>query len=164
MKAFSVVAALLIAACPVITQAQESVRADEQIILKQVQTDKRAVYAQNLNLTDGESRAFWPIYDEYEIAAKKLDDRFLALVDEFASKYTTMTEADAAVMLKTKMALEKDRMALKQKYTKKIAKVLPATKALRYAQIETRVENMIRSGMYSLIPLAPSKEGLTPSP
>jgi hypothetical protein len=58
-------------------------------------------------------------------------------------------------MLRTKMTLEKDRMTLKQKYTKKIAKVLPANKALRYAQIETRIENMLRSGMYSLIPLTP---------
>ena len=57
-------------------------------------------------------------------------------------------------MLKTKMQIEKDRMALKQTYTQKIAKVLPAVKALRYAQLETRIENMIRRDVYGLIPLA----------
>ena len=57
-------------------------------------------------------------------------------------------------MLKTKMSIEKERMALKQAYTKKIAKVLPATKALRYSQLETRIENMIRRDVYGLIPLA----------
>ncbi len=154
MKFIPLAATLLLAAAtPLIASAQSSVKADEQVILKQVQTDKRSVYAQNLKLTDSESRAFWPVYDEYEAAAKKLDDRFLALVDEFAAKYDTMTDADAAAMLKTKLAIENDRMALKQKYTKKVAKVLPPTKALRYAQIETRLENMIRSSVYSLIPL-----------
>ena len=154
MKFIPFAAALVLtAAHPLVASAQQSVKADEQVILKQVQTDKRAVYVQNLRLTDSESRAFWPIYDEYEAAAKTLDDRFLALVDEFAAKYESMTDADAATMLKSKLAIEKDRMALKQKYTKKIARVLPAHKALRYAQIETRLENMIRSNVYSLIPL-----------
>jgi hypothetical protein len=32
--------------------------------------------------------------------------------------------------------------------------VLPPVKALRYAQIETRLENMLRREVYSLIPLA----------
>lgn len=154
MKLVEIALALAIATSPLVASAQESVRADEQMILKQVQTDKRAVYARTLHLTDSESRAFWPIYDEYEVAAKKVDDQFIALVDEFAQKYATMTDADAAPMLKTKMSLEQERMALKQKYTKKIAKVLPATKALRYAQVETRIENMIRGEVYSLIPLA----------
>jgi hypothetical protein len=154
MKTVEIALALAIATCPVFAGAQQSTRADEQVILKQVQTDKRAVYARSLNLTDSESRVFWPIYDEYEAAAKKLDDQAIGLINEYAAKYATMTDADAAPMLKSRMALEQDRMALKQKYTKKIAKVLPATKALRFAQVESRIENLIRSNAYSLIPLA----------
>ena len=159
MKIASLAVALTVTAFPVLTHAQaapatQSVKTDEQIILKQVQTDKRAVYAQNLQLTDAESRAFWPVYDEYEGKAKQLNDQFLALVDDYAAKYGAMTDADAAAMLKTKMRIEKDREALKQSYTKKIAKVLPPVKALRYAQIETRLDNMLRREVYGLIPLA----------
>jgi hypothetical protein len=159
MKIASLAVALAVAAFPVLANAQaapatQSVKADEQIILKQVMTDKRAVYAQNLQLTEAESRAFWPIYDEYEGKAKKLNDEFLALVDDYAAKYGAMTDADAAAMLKKKMQIEKDREALKQTYTKKVAKVLPPVKALRYAQIETRLDNMIRRDVYGLIPLA----------
>ena len=154
MKIASLAVALAVAAFPVVTHAQTGVKADEQIILKQVMTDKRAVYAQNLQLTEGESRAFWPIYDEYEGKAKKLNDEFLALVDDYAAKFGSMTDADATAMLKKKMQIEKDREALKQTYTKKVAKALPPVKALRYAQIETRLDNMIRRDVYGLIPLA----------
>jgi hypothetical protein len=154
MKIASLAVALAVAAFPVVTHAQTGVKADEQIILKQVMTDKRAVYAQNLQLTDAESRAFWPIYDEYEGKAKKLNDEFLALVDDYAAKFGSMTDADATAMLKKKMQIEKDREALKQTYTKKVAKALPPVKALRYAQIETRLDNMIRREVYGLIPLA----------
>ena len=155
MKFAPLALAVAIAAFPVVMPAQaQGLVTDEQIILKQVMTDKRSVYIASLKLSDSESRAFWPIYDEYEAKAKKLDDAFLALVNDFAAKYDTLTDTDATAMLKTKMQLEKDRMNLKQTYTKKIAKVLPAVKALRYAQVETRIENMIRRDVYGLIPLA----------
>jgi Spy/CpxP family protein refolding chaperone len=159
MKIASLAAALAVTALPVVSFAQtapatEGVKTDEQIVLKQVMTDKRAVYAQNLQLTDDESRAFWPIYDEYEGKAKKLNDEFLKLVDDYAAKFGTITDEDATKMLKTKMRIEKEREALKQKYTGKVAKALPPVKALRYAQIETRLDNMLRREVYGLIPLA----------
>jgi len=159
MKIASLAVALAVAAFPVVTHAQAapatpSVKADEQVVLKQVMTDKRAVYAQNLQLTDAESRAFWPVYDEYEGKAKTLNDEFIGLVNSYAEKFGSMTDADATAMLKQKMRIEKDREALKQTYTKKVAKVLPPIKALRYAQIETRLDNMIRREVYGLIPLA----------
>jgi len=157
MKIAPLAFALVVTALPVASHAQaqtQGVAADEQIVLRQVMTDKRAVYAKNLGLTESEGRAFWPLYDEYEAAAKKLDDRFLENLNTFAEKYDTLTDADAKAVLKEKMAIEKDRMALKQKYTARVAKVLPPKKALRYAQIESRVETLIRSNVYTLIPLA----------
>jgi hypothetical protein len=155
MKIAPLALALALLATPAVLPAQaQGLGTDEQILLKQVMTDKRAVYAQNLDMSESESRAFWPIYSEYEVKLKKVDDEFLALVNEFAEKYDTLNGTDATRMLKTKMRLEKERMALKQTYTSKIAKVLPPVKALRYAQVETRIEGMLRREVYGLIPLA----------
>jgi hypothetical protein len=147
--------ALLITAFSPLTHAQDTgLAADEQILLKQVNTDKKALYAQYLGLTEQESAKFWPIYDEYEAKLKPMQDRLLANINAFAEKYNTLTEADAAAILKEKMAIEKDREALKQKYTAKIAKELPPKKALRYAQLETRIQTLIARDVYSMIPLA----------
>jgi Spy/CpxP family protein refolding chaperone len=147
--------ALLVTALPILADAQDTgLAADEQILLKQVNTDKKAVYAANLGLTEEESARFWPIYDEYEAKLKPLQDRFLANLNNFAAKYDTLEDADAAAMLKEKMAIEKESTALKQKYTAKIAKVLPPKKALRYAQLETRIQNATARDVYGLIPLA----------
>lgn len=155
MKILPLAAALVVlAALPQLAASQEGMKADEQILLQQVMTDRRAVYAANLGLTDSESRAFWPIYDDYEAKVKKLNDRFLDLVNRYVAEYDTLSDADASAMLKEKMSIEKERMELKQAYTKKVAKALPAKKALRYAQIETRVDNMLRRDVYGLIPLA----------
>jgi Spy/CpxP family protein refolding chaperone len=155
MKFAPLALALMLVVAPQLSQAQDAgLATDEQILLGQVNTDKKAVYAANLGLTEAESAAFWPIYDEYEARQKPLQDRFLANLNSFAEKYDTLTDADAAAMLKEKMAIEKEGAALKQKYTAKIAKVLPAKKALRYAQLETRIQNLISRNVFSLIPLA----------
>jgi aminopeptidase N len=153
--------ALVAIAFPLLASAQDeslqvqSVRADEQILLSQIMTDKRAVYAQAMQLTEEESRAFWPIYDEYEAKVKKVDERFIQLVDEFAAKYSTMTDADARQMLAAKMKLDRERMDLQQAYTKKIAKAVPAIKALRYAQVESRIDNQLQRKVIQLTPLVP---------
>jgi len=161
MRIASIALGLALAVVPVLSQAADDnqpgtqgVLTDQQILVSQVQTDKRSVYTQKLGLTDSESRSFWPIYDEYESKVKKLDDRFLDMLNDYASQYDTLTDDQAAALLKERMSIEKDRMALKQRYTAKVAAVLPPKKALRYAQLETRIEILIRSQVYGLIPLA----------
>ncbi|MCE3285118.1 MAG: hypothetical protein K0R70_1374 [Steroidobacteraceae bacterium] len=151
--------ALVATAGPVLAGAQDesvqvqSIRVDEQIILSQIMTDKRAIYARTMLLTDEESRTFWPLYDEYEAKVKKIDDRFVRLVDDYAAKYSTMTDADAQQMLDAKMKLDRERMALQQAYTKKMARVLPAIKALRYSQVESRIDNDLQRKVFQLIPI-----------
>ena len=66
-----------------------------------------------------------------------------------------MTDADAKQMLSAKMKLDRERIDLQQEYTKKIAKVLPAIKALRYAQVESRIDNELQRKVMQLVPLVP---------
>ena len=150
--------ALAIAAAAVATPgpaaAQEGVKADEQIIIRQIQTDRRAVYAQNLELTEQESKAFWPIYDEFEGAMKKVTDARLELLNQYAEKYDALGEADAKQMLGRRLELDKQAFALRQKYTKKVQQVLPSVKALRYVQLQDRIDNVIAGNLYTLIPIA----------
>lgn len=154
-------AALVAIALPLLASAQNenvqvhSIRADEQVLLGQIMTEKRTIYAQTMGLTDKESRAFWPIYDEYEARVKKLDDRLISLLNEYEEKYYTMSDVDAKQMLGTKMKLDRERMELQHAYTKKIAKALPAVKTLRYAQIESRIDNELQRKVLLLIPLVP---------
>ena len=161
MRISPLAVALVAIAFPLLASPQDesaqvqSIRADEQIILGQIMADKRAVYAQALQLTDEESRAFWPVYDEYEIKVKKIDDRFIRLVNDFAAKYSTMTDADAQQMLAAKMKIDRERMDLQQAYTKKVAKVVPPIKALRYAQVESRIDNELQRKVMLLVPLVP---------
>jgi Spy/CpxP family protein refolding chaperone len=155
MKLASLALALLVAAAPVATYAQDgSTAADEQILLKQIQNDKRGVFARYLDLTEAQSKAFWPIYDEYEAESKKLDDRFLELINDYVAKYDTLTDAQALEMLKDRLAIDTKRNDLRVKYCGKVAKVLPGKQALRFAQLDARIRNMQMRNLYTLLPLA----------
>jgi hypothetical protein len=66
-----------------------------------------------------------------------------------------MTDADAHQMLAAKMKIDRERMDLQQAYTKKIAKTVPAIEALRYAQVESRIDNELQRKVMLLVPLAP---------
>jgi hypothetical protein len=153
MRIASLALALVVAAAPLVSNAQ-GVKSDQQVVIKQVQTDRRAVLAENLKLTEAESRVFWPIYDKYELDMKKVTDQRLAMLDQYAAKYGTLTDADADVMLNTRYKLDEQAMKTRVKYAKQIQKALPSVKALRYVQLQDRIDNIIAGDMYSLIPLA----------
>ena len=160
MKTSFLAVVLLAAAGPSHASAQDqgaqvqSVRAGEQIILGQIMTDKRVIYARTLQLTDEESRAFWPVYDEYEAKVKKIDDRLIRLIDDYAAKYATIGDTDAQQMLAAKMKIDWERLALQQSYTRRVARVLPAIKALRYAQVEARIDNELQRKVMQIVPMA----------
>ena len=137
------------------SEAVQSIHVDEQIILGEIMTGKRAVYVRALQFTDEESRAFWPVYDDYEARIKKIDNRLVRLIDDYAAKYPNLTEADAQQMLAAKLKIDWERMALQQEYTRKIARTLPASKALRYAQVESRIDNELQRKVMLLVPLVP---------
>lgn len=146
----------LLTALPLASQAKEkvSLNADEQVLIKQIQSDRRAIFADNLGLTEAESAKFWPIYDEYEARRQKYEERYVSMVNDYAEKYDSLTDAQAGKILAERMDIERKQLELKEEYTKKIAKVLPGKKALRYAQIESRITNLLRRNLYSVIPLA----------
>ncbi len=87
-------------AFPLLASAQaQSIRADEQIILSQIMADKRAVFGPAMQLTDEESRAFWPIYDEDEAKVKKIDDQVRSSWSTTTRRsIRPMTDADARQM------------------------------------------------------------------
>jgi hypothetical protein len=146
----------LLTAMPLASHAKEkiSINADEQVLIKQIQADRRSIFADNLGLSDAESVKFWPIYDEYEAKRQKLEERYIAMVNDFADNYDTLTDERALKILEERMTVEMKMLELKNEYTRKVAKVLPGKKALRYAQIESRITNIVRRNLYSVMPLA----------
>lgn len=152
-KSFVAIAALAVCAVSGPLAAQ-STNDENQALLSQIQTDKRAIVLKGLQLAAPESAAFTPIYDEYEAERKQLADRTVALLDKFVANYDSMTDDAARGILKDWLSLEDSRLDLTKKYAKRFEKVLPAPKVLRFVQIENKLDTAVEMEAVRLVPLA----------
>src|SRR5262245_21176056 len=105
--------------------------------------DKRAVVAAVLDLTEGEAKAFWPVYNLYQSSMVAHWDRALKLVSDYAAAYQTMTDEAATELLGEFLALEADHVALLTKYVPRFRRVLPPRKVARLYQIENKLRALV---------------------
>lgn len=129
-----------------------------EVMRSDVRTEKQAIVLGNLGLTEAQSAVFMPIYDEYTAAMKSHWDKRIQLVKDYAAKVETMNDDVAASLMKRSSALEKENVSIRDKYAKKVSKVLPATIAARWMQIESRLGKMIDLQIAEEIPLMPVKK------
>lgn len=122
-----------------------------------IKADRQAVLAAGLNLTDGEAAAFWPLYREYRLEMDGIGDGLVKIVLEYADAYpAALEEAQATRLLKEFGALEAKWVATRSKYARRLAKVMPASKVLRFLQLENRLDLAMRLQLASAIPLVPT--------
>jgi len=127
---------------------------DTELLLTQIQTDKRAVVLKSMELDDAQMAAFMPVYDAYQKDRKQLAEGTVNLLNSYASNYDSMTDEAAGKLLKDWMQIEEDRTDLMKSYVKKFEKVLPKTKVLRFVQIENKLNTVLSLPAVRAVPLA----------
>ena len=137
-------------------QVSRQVTEDLNLTREVIQIQRKAIVALNMGLTDYEAQGFWPVYDEYWVEMKKLGDRDVALISDFAKNYVyeSLTNEKAKEMYQEWMSIKKHTIKLQEKYAKKFRKVLPEKNVLRYFQIEYKLDLIIDSELSAQIPLA----------
>ncbi|MGE3312222.1 MAG: hypothetical protein AB7O66_19840 [Limisphaerales bacterium] len=127
-----------------------------EVIRGSLKADRKVVIAEAMQLTEPESAAFWPLYRDYRFEMDQLSDGLVKLVLEYADVYPAVAEDRAAQMLKDYLALEKNWASTRAKHLKKISKALPASKVLRFAQLENRLDLAVRLQLAGAVPLVPA--------
>jgi len=156
MKSFKIAlaaTALLSVAAPFAAQAQ-STYDDTQQLIAQIQADKRAVVLKAMALDDAQLAAFTPIYDAYQADRKQLMQRGVDLINAYSSNYDSMTDDAAKGLLKDWFKLQEDEHALVKGTAKKLDKVLPTARVLRFVQVENKLNTLLRLPGIQGIPLA----------
>jgi hypothetical protein len=127
---------------------------DVELLISQIQTDKRAIVLRTLDLNDTQVAAFTPIYDAYQAEMKALLERGGAVLDKFAANFGSMTDDAAKEILKEALKIRDDRNATMRKYAKKLERELPAVKVLQWVQIENKLNTLLDVQAASVIPIA----------
>lgn len=149
---------LCLAALAVPALAQEKpADTNMQILLDKVKADKKLVVAANMDLTEPEGKTFWPIYDDYQKDLQTINDRLVKMILAYADFYNknALTDAGAKQLTNEALAIDRDELRLRNIYTARIERFLPAKKVARYLQIENKIRAAIRYELATGIPLVP---------
>jgi len=125
------------------------------IMAEKARADKKAMVAANLNLTEGESKAFWPVYEEYQKGLAGLNEREFAVASAFAKSRQAGASLDDASkkLVSDLLASEQAEVDLRKAMAAKVQAALPAAKAARYLQIEGRIRVMVRGQLAARLPV-----------
>ncbi|MGE5800724.1 MAG: hypothetical protein ACM358_00580 [Gemmatimonadota bacterium] len=140
-------------AVPALASAQDRPADNWQMVREKLQADKKLAVAQGLALTQAESTAFWPVYNNYQTDQIRVMDRLLQIVTDYAGTYQNMTDTTARRLLESTITIYRDRQAMMESYLPKFRAVLPERKVARYYQIEQKIRAMLDCELASQIPL-----------
>ena len=135
--------------------AQDKPADNLQILRDKIKADKKLVVALNMELTESEAKAFWPIYDPYQKDLQRINRRIIVLLDSYAADFRSksLTDDKAKKLIDEALAIEQAEANLKSSYAPKLSKALPVTKVARYLQIENKIRAVVRYDLAQGVPL-----------
>src|SRR5215469_14168964 len=129
-----------------------------ELLRSDLNAQKRQIVNETMQLDDKQARIFWPIYNDYEANLDKLGDERLAIVQEYATNFLTMTNEEADELAQRVMALDDQRMALRRKYYDLMKKSLPAILVVRFFQVENQIQLLVDLKIASNLPIIETAE------
>jgi len=128
-----------------------------QIMKEKLKADKKLFVAANMELTESEAKAFWPVYEDYQKDLAVVNQRTIKLLDSYADDYlaNTLTDEKAKVLVDELVAVEKAECDLLVNYVPKLGKVLPPKKVARFLQIEHKIRAAAKYELAGKVPLVP---------
>ncbi len=136
-----------------LASAQDKPADNMQIVVEKIRADKKLFVAENMQLTEAEAKAFWPVYEQYQDELFLLRARTAKLINDFADAYEKMNSETAKKLMDEYMIIETLGPKLRQAYLPKFRKVLPEVKVVRYYQIENKINAALMYELGANIPL-----------
>ncbi len=153
-RLFAVLLGIAAATAPVpAVWAQDKPAVDVEVLRAAAKADKRALVGSTLKLTDAEAKKFWPLYDDYQLKMDTLNRRTARQVEEVVAQTAPISDSHAKALLKEALAIEDEEMRLRRGYQNRLVKVLPATKVMRYLQLENKIRAIQDYDIAKVMPL-----------
>ena len=151
------VAGLALPTLPATAQDKAMSNTEMEILRQKIIADKKLVVASNMDLSEADAKAFWPIYDAYQKDLQQINERIgkglAAYAEALKEGKGTIPDATAKKLLDEMVAIEEAEVALKRSYIPKLNAVLPPAKVARYIQMETKIRSLVRFDLAANVPL-----------
>lgn len=145
----------VLALMPLLVSAQEKPADTMQILREKISADKKLIVAANMDLTEAEAKAFWPVYEAYQEELQAINQRLGRLIASYAADYRdhAITDAKAKKLTDEFLAVQDAEVQLMKSYAPKLGQALPAGKVARYLQIENKILAVIKYDLANQAPL-----------
>jgi hypothetical protein len=151
MRTALAAAILALCAAPMLLVAQS--KTDQELTRAAIDANRKVLVNANMDLTDKEEAAFWPLYDAYQKELDVLNKRTADLILDYADNYYSLTDEKAKELLDEFLDIDEDRVKLKKTYVKKFHKELAPKTVARYFQLENKFEAIVKYELARAIPL-----------
>lgn len=127
---------------------------DDIAVLRQdVQADKTQIITRNMEFTEEQSKAFWPVYREYALEQQKIGDQRVALIKDYATNYDKIDDTQADSYIQRAVKYEDEISSLRKKYIPKFKKAIGAKQTAKFLQVDNRLNLLVNVQLAALLPL-----------
>lgn len=102
--------------------------------------EKKAIIKETVQFTERENKAFWALYDEYMQTYVKLYKRRADQEKGLLEDNKAISEKRAKTIVDEHFAIDSDSLKAKLSMLKKLRKILPEIKVLKFFQLEEKIE------------------------
>ncbi|MCZ4409804.1 hypothetical protein O3Q51_13370 [Cryomorphaceae bacterium 1068] len=117
-----------------------------------VETERRMIFDEAMDLESPKKEAFWKIYDEYEKELEGFRTSYMTDLKKYAEEYATMTDEQANELIASSFKRKMGRMKLQKKYHAQIVKMVDAKTAARFVQLDDAISMLLRLSVMDEIP------------
>jgi hypothetical protein len=153
MKKTIAIASMLIAGTMLTVSAFAQREDAIELTRSVIQTQRQAIVADAMRLTDEEGERFWPLYREYQHARARLVDREIKMIKLYADNLDNLTDEIAEQILQEYFSIEKADAELKVSWAPRFKEVLTPIQVARFFQIENKLDAIVEFDLAKSIPL-----------
>lgn len=126
---------------------------DMQALREAVRADKKAFVTSTLQLTPAEAKKFWPLYDAYQRSLDMTNRERNVVVVSLIGADKPISDLYAKNLANELIAADEAEIKARRTLHNRVMRALPAKKAARYLQLESKIRAVQAYDIAATIPL-----------
>ncbi len=114
---------------------------DEEAKLDELKDYREELFKQKLKLTEAESKAFFPIFDEYQLELRKSKRAFRK--KWYPKNIDDLNDTEATEYFNDAVALQQNEIDLLKKYSNKISEVIGMNRVVKLPRVQREIRTLL---------------------
>jgi hypothetical protein len=152
--AFALLSLSALAQAPADANTGRPVTDDDIAVLRQdIQADKTEIITRNMQFTDEQSKAFWPVYRNYAHDQQTIGDQRVSLIKDYAANYDHIDDTQAQSYIARALKFDEANLKLRKSYVSKFEKAIGAKQTAKFYQVDNRLNLLVSVQLAALLPI-----------